>query len=68
MPKENHEDDFKDVYVYSDGEIYDTPQSWKSDDYEIRETMLCEDCDTEVEPWYGIPFASCKCHAMEWGR
>lgn len=60
--------DLKTVYVYPDGEQYDEPPSWKSDDYEVRETALCETCDTELEIHYGEPFASCECGTGEWHR
>jgi hypothetical protein len=56
----------KEVYVYPDGEQYDIRPDWKSDDYEIRMTDLCEKCDTEYEIHYGQPFASCECHTTEW--
>lgn len=58
--------EMKTVYVYPDGEQYDEPPSWKSDDYEVRQTDLCTSCDTELEPHYGEPFASCECGTSEW--
>ena len=54
------------VYVYPDGEQYDTPPTWKSDDYQKRETMLCEKCDNELQVHYGEPYASCECGTTEW--
>ena len=38
---------FYTVYVYPDGEQYDTPPEWKSDDYEVRQTTLCNTCEEE---------------------
>lgn len=37
------------VYAYPDGEYYDTPQSWKSDDYEIKDSMNEMICRELVE-------------------
>lgn len=56
------------VYVYPDGEIYDEPPSWKSDDYEVRQTRLCETCDEELTVEYSEPFAHCKCGTQEWHK
>lgn len=53
------------VYVYPDGEIYDEPPSWKSNDYETRQTQLCETCDEELTIEYNEPFAHCKCGTQE---
>lgn len=58
----------KTIYAYPDGEQYDEPPAWKSDDYETRETMLCETCDADLEVHYSEPFASCKCGTHEWNR
>ena len=54
------------VYVYPDGEQYEEPPSWKSDDYETRETALCATCDEELQIEGGKPFASCPCGTQEW--
>lgn len=56
------------VYVYPDGSTYDAPPSYMSDDYEVRETDLCEQCDEELTIHYGEPFASCKCGTQEWTK
>ena len=49
------------IYVYPDNEIYEQPPSWKSDDYETRDTALCLECDEELRVEYAKPFASCAC-------
>ena len=54
------------IYIYSDGESYDKPPSWKSDDYDIREKGHCERCDSDIIPHYCEPFASCDCMTQEW--
>ena len=54
------------VYVFPDGEVYHAAPEWKSDDYEVRKTALCETCDEELTPAYGEPFASCACGTQEW--
>lgn len=56
------------VYVYPDNEQYENPPSWKSDDYEVRETELCQTCDTVLEIEYQKPFATCLCHTQEWHK
>ena len=38
---------FYNVCVYPDGEQYDTPPEWKSDDYEVRKTTVCNTCEEE---------------------
>lgn len=58
----------KTVYVYPDDENYDQPPSWKSDDYEVRQTDLCEKCDTELHIHYAEPFSSCDCGTQEWSK
>lgn len=60
------DEDLKKVYVYPDDENYESPPSWKSDDYEVRQTDLCTRCDTEYHIHYGEPFASCECWTSEW--
>lgn len=59
-------DEFYKVYVYPDGEQYTERPEWKSDDYEIRETSLCEICDSEIQVHYMEPLASCDCCTQEW--
>lgn len=54
------------VYVYPDGEQYDEPPTWKSDDYEVREGGYCETCDEELTIHYAEPFASCRCGKRPW--
>ena len=54
------------VYVYPNGEVYDTPQQNMSDDYEVRETDFCEVCEEFLIPHYAEPFASCNCGTMEY--
>ena len=44
------------------------PYSWKSDDFQVRETEVCIRCDEMIIPEYGTPFAGCKCGTMEWYR
>ena len=59
-------DDLFKVYVYPDGENYDGPVDWKSDDYQIRRSALCEDCGYTLYLDYDEPFASCECGTREW--
>lgn len=54
------------VYVYPDGEQYEQPPSWKSDDYEVRKTELCVKCDNILTIHYSEPHASCECGTREW--
>ncbi len=57
------------VRVWPDGtqqDIVETPFTHKSDDYEVRQTMLCQTCDQELQVEYGEPFASCDCGTQEW--
>jgi len=54
------------VYVYPNGENYEEPPSHMSDDYIVRQTTLCEVCDTVLNLSYDEPIASCLCHAQEW--
>jgi len=58
---------FYNVYVYPDGEQYDTPPEWKSDDFEVRKTTLCINCDEEISLVYGEPLGCCACGVQEWG-
>lgn len=57
-----------DVCVYPDGEAYQKPPSWKSDDYEVRKQGYCGQCDQSIVPHYSEPFASCECYTQEWHR
>lgn len=59
-------DNLFEVYVYPDKEVYTNIPDWKSDDYEIRKTTYCEECDELLQPHYAEPFASCECRTMEW--
>ena len=61
-----NEEDLITVYVYPDGENYEEPPSWKSDDYFIRQTSICTVCDTVLDLEYEGPFGSCKCGTTEW--
>lgn len=54
------------VCVYPDGEQYEEAPSWKSDDYEVRQTTHCNTCDAELTVHYAEPFASCSCGTTEW--
>ena len=57
------------VRVWPDGTQQNTeesPYEWMSDDFEVRQTELCEACDEEFSIHYGEPFASCKCGTTEW--
>ena len=58
---------FYNVYVYPDGEQYDTPPDWKSDDYEVRQTTVCNTCEEEIYLVYGEPLGCCGCGVQEWG-
>lgn len=49
------------IYLYPDGEQYDSPQDWKSDDYEKREERLCLICWEQVQYTYGETSGKCKC-------
>ena len=55
-----------DICVYPDGEQYEEPPSWKSDDYEKRKTALCNRCDSILIVEYMAPFAHCECGTTEW--
>lgn len=46
--------------------VEEGPYEWMSDDFEVRETELCETCDEELTLHYAEPFASCKCGTQEW--
>jgi hypothetical protein len=59
-------ENLKVVYVYPDGEQYEEPPLYKSDDYEVRRTALCTTCDSEFEIHYAESFASCECGTTEW--
>lgn len=54
------------VYVYPDGENYSEPPSWKSDDYEVRSTDVCDKCNEQLHISYNEPFATCNCGTQEW--
>jgi len=54
------------VYVYPNGDNYAEPPSYMSDDYEIRQTTLCEECDTVLDITWNEPIASCMCMDQEW--
>ena len=59
------------VRVYPTGdnhliEDWPNPCIWMSDDYTVRETAYCEDCDSVLHVHYGEPFASCDCGTTEW--
>ena len=54
------------VYVYPDGEQYEYPPEWKSDDFVVRMTELCEKCDEILELDYSEPLAHCRCGTQEW--
>ena len=56
------------VFVYPDEEQYEAAPEWKSDDYEVRATELCAECDEELKIHYGEPLASCRCGVQEWPR
>jgi hypothetical protein len=58
--------DLETVYIYPDGSNYDEPPSYMSDDYLVRQTTLCEVCDTLLDISYDEPIASCKCGGQEW--
>ena len=47
-------------------EDWPNPCLWTSDDYTVRETAYCEDCDSVLHVHYGEPFASCDCGTTEW--
>jgi hypothetical protein len=53
------------VYVFPDGEVYEIPPTWKSDDYEIRYVKYCEKCDSTVVPFHGEPLGACACGIVE---
>ena len=54
-------DELIEVFVYPDGEQYHEPPVWKSDDYEIRHTTLCDECEEEYQIVWGEPEAECGC-------
>lgn len=64
--KPNAPNDLYAVCVYPDDEQYTKPPSWKSDDYELRATAPCEECDDELDIHYQEPLASCACGTQEW--
>lgn len=53
------------VYVYPDGSVFELPPAWMSDDYEIRYTEYCEECDLKIEPIYAEPLGVCDCGTVE---
>jgi len=61
-----NEEELFTVYVYPDGEVYEHPSTWKSDDYQERKTAYCNKCESMIEPHYMEPFASCNCGTQEW--
>jgi hypothetical protein len=56
------------VYVYPDGENYEEPPTSKSDDFEIRETDVCQTCNEVLHIHYAEPLASCSCYTQEWHK
>lgn len=60
------EDDLVKVYVYPDGENRELPDPQKSDDYVIRKTMLCVECNELLDVEYDSPYAHCLCGTTEW--
>lgn len=60
------EDDLFTVYVYPDGENYDGPPDWKSDDFIIRKSTNCNVCGYTLYLSYDEPFATCECGTQEW--
>lgn len=57
------------IHLYPDGDWYPQDEgtpSYKSDDYETRLAAHCPDCDDDLIPHYGKPFASCRCKTTEW--
>lgn len=49
------------VCIYPDGEQYEEPPHWKSDDYEVREVEVCITCEEPIEMEYQTPTPTCKC-------
>jgi len=57
------------IRIWPDGTTQDAeeePYSFKSDDFEERETDMCRVCEEELEISYAEPIASCKCGSREW--
>lgn len=55
------------IWPDGDSQLTDEPAyEWKSDDFIIRETALCENCNHVLIPEYNEPFASCLCGTQEW--
>lgn len=57
------------VYPNGDNHIlldWPNPCTYMSDDYEVRETAYCEECDSFLHVHHGEPFASCDCCKTEW--
>ena len=52
--------------MYTEGENYNNCVCWKSEDYTIREAMLCGACDTMLRIAYDELFSSCGCGTQEW--
>lgn len=54
------------VYVYADGTCLEHLLGWKTEDYVVRYTEYCEECQSLLVPEYEAPFAHCECSTQEW--
>ena len=57
------------VRIWPDGtqqSVEESPYNWMSDDFIIRKTSLCPDCEQELQVEYDEPFAACDCGTTEW--
>lgn len=64
------EEDLYEVAVWANGSqcrVSEIEQmSHLSDDYEVRKTRTCPECDEELQIDYALPFATCSCGTTEW--
>jgi len=54
------------VYVYPEGSNLVGPSSFMLNNYEVRQTTLCEICNEVLHLTWGEPTASCTCGDQEW--